>query len=76
MAERVHQRTLLRAAAVLGGINALAKRLKVRPGLLLTWMRGRTRVPQQVFLAAVEIVLERDLDIVPDWAQLGPPQTD
>ena len=62
MSDRVHERALLRAAGILGGIDPLAERLHVHPAVLISWMRGTTKVPQEVFLAVVDIVLERNLD--------------
>ena len=62
MTNRVHERALLRAAGILGGIDPLAEHLRVHPAVLISWMRGTTQVPQDAFLAAVDIVLERNLD--------------
>ena len=62
MGDRVHERALLRAAGILGGIDSLAAHLHVHPAVLISWMRGTTSVPQDVFLAVVDIVLERNLD--------------
>ena len=62
MSDRVHERALLRAAGILGGIDLLAEHLRVHPAVLVSWMRGTTEVPQEAFLAAVDIVLERNLD--------------
>jgi hypothetical protein len=79
MGNHVHARALLRAAGILGGVDALSERLHVHPGLLLTWMRGSADVPEDVFLTVVDIVLERDLDAVispPSWARSGPHKID
>ena len=62
MGDRVHERALLRAAGILGGIDPLAEHLRVHPAVLISWMRGTTKVPDDVFLCAVDIVLERNLD--------------
>ena len=62
MGDRVHERALLRAAGILGGIDPLAAKLKVHPATLVAWMRGTTKVPDEVFLSVVDIVLERNLD--------------
>ena len=62
MGDRVHERALLRAAGIVGGIDSLAAKLKVHPALLVAWMRGTVKVPDEVFLSVVDIVLERNLD--------------
>jgi DNA-binding transcriptional regulator YdaS (Cro superfamily) len=46
MGNRVHERALLRAAGILGVVDALAERLQVHPAVLLGWMRGTTKVPK------------------------------
>jgi hypothetical protein len=60
--DRVHERALLRAAGIVGGIDPLAEKLKVHPAVLVAWMRGTARVPDEVFLSVVDIVLERNFD--------------
>ena len=62
MGDRVHERALLRAAGIVGGIDPLAEKLKVHPAVLVAWMRGTTKVPDEVFLSVVDIVLERNFD--------------
>jgi hypothetical protein len=64
----IHERTLLRAAGILGGVDALAERLQVHPALLGMWMRGTMALPPEVFLKVVDILLERDVDSI-----LSPP---
>jgi DNA-binding transcriptional regulator YdaS (Cro superfamily) len=56
----VQARTLRRASAIVGGIQALATKLGVEPLRLRDWMEGSATPPGDVFLKAVEIVLERD----------------
>jgi hypothetical protein len=58
----VHARTLVKAAELLGGERALARYLKVPMAELFVWMRGATPVPDQIFLRAVDLVLN-DLDL-------------
>lgn len=77
--DRVHERALLRAAGIVGGIDPLAERLQVDPAVLLTWIRGTAKVPPDVFLRIVDIVIERDLDAVisnPAWARRKPLKRD
>ena len=57
MAE-VHVRTLRRAAALVGGEQELALRLKVTPSHLVLWMAGAEMPPADVFLRAVDIVMD------------------
>jgi hypothetical protein len=55
----VHVRTLMRAAQIVGGAEALAHRLRVTPSHLALWMSGAEPCPPNVFLHAVDLVLER-----------------
>ena len=57
----VYIRTLARAAEIGGGQQELAFRLKVTPSHLSLWMGGLEPCPGQVFLMAVDLVLERDI---------------
>ena len=52
----IHARTMLAAADVAGGIEALADFLQAPRPELLTWMTGAERPPEKYFLAAVEIL--------------------
>lgn len=54
-------RTLLRAAEIAGGAQALAFKLKVTPSHLSLWIGGLEPCPSHIFLKAVDLVLERDL---------------
>jgi DNA-binding transcriptional regulator YdaS (Cro superfamily) len=54
----VHVRTLRRAAALVGGEQELALRLKVTPSHLVLWMAGAAVPPADVFLRAVDIVMD------------------
>ena len=53
----VYSRTLQRACEVLGGIDPLAKHLRVASADLARWIDARDRPPLDVFLAAVDVVL-------------------
>jgi hypothetical protein len=53
----VYSRTLQRACEIVGGLEPLARQLRVAPGDLACWIDGRARPPMDVFLAAVDVVL-------------------
>jgi len=59
----VYIRTLARAAEIVGGAQALAFKLKVTPSHLSLWMAGLEPCPGPVFLMAVDLVLEREIDL-------------
>lgn len=50
-------RVLHRAAQIAGGAPRLARHLDVAERDLLRWMRGEQEAPEEVFLAAFEVVL-------------------
>jgi hypothetical protein len=52
----IHARTMLAAADIAGGIEALADYLQAPRGELLTWMTGAARPPEEYFLAAVDML--------------------
>jgi DNA-binding transcriptional regulator YdaS (Cro superfamily) len=54
----VHVRTLRRAAELVGGEQALALRLQVTPSHLALWLAGVEVPPADVFLRAVDIVMD------------------
>ena len=57
----VYIRTLARAAQIAGGTTELAFRLKVTPSHLSLWLGGLEPCPANVFLQAVDVVLEREI---------------
>ena len=57
--QSVYTCTLARAANVIGGPEALAEYLEVRPIHLHAWMNGTYETPTDVFLKAVDFLLER-----------------
>lgn len=57
----VYVRTLIRAADIVGGAQELAFRLKVTPSHLSLWMGGLEACPGDIFLKAVDLVLEREV---------------
>ncbi len=57
----VYARTLRRAAQIVGGPRELAARLGVAADDVVCWLDGTRRVPQEIFLKAVDIVVADDL---------------
>ena len=53
----VYMRTLRRAAEVIGGFEALAAYLDVRPLHLHAWMNGTHETPTDVFLKVVDLLM-------------------
>jgi hypothetical protein len=61
MSQSVHIYALQRAVLLAGGADALARMLDV-PGFFVdSWLRGVHPVPLEVFLRAVDLVLEDDM---------------
>jgi hypothetical protein len=52
------RRVLARAAVLLGGVDRLAGRVNLTQRELGEFLRGRAPVPDSLFLAALDIVLE------------------
>lgn len=57
----VHSKTLQRAAEIVGGEQQLALRLKVTPSHLALWIQGIEQPPGDIFLQAVDLVLDNDV---------------
>ena len=55
--QSVYMRTLARAAEVIGGFEALAAYLDVRPIYLHAWMNGTLETPPDVFLQVVDLLM-------------------
>jgi hypothetical protein len=53
----VYTRVLHRACQILGGVEALARDLKVSRALLHAWLEGEDVPPSSIFLKAVDLVL-------------------
>jgi hypothetical protein len=53
----LYVRTLHRACEKLGGVKAVAARLKVPPMAVIRWLDGASPVPQSAFLTAVDTIL-------------------
>jgi hypothetical protein len=58
----VRAQTLARAAEILGGSRPLRAYLNVSALVLGMWMSGAAPAPTDVFLKAVDLVVEKDLD--------------
>ena len=58
MDDATRARTLRRAAHILGGPGPLRKYLKVSAICLAAWMTGAQPAPTDVFLKAVDVVME------------------
>lgn len=56
--DSVYLSTLKHARDLLGGDKALAKHLRVPLADLGRWLSGKEEPPRQVFLRAVDVVLE------------------
>jgi hypothetical protein len=54
----VHARTLQRACDALGGVQPLARRLNIAEHELAPWLDGSEQPPAEIFLTALEVVLE------------------
>jgi hypothetical protein len=57
----VHAKTLQRAAEIVGGEQQLALRLKVTPSHLALWIQGIELPPGDIFLQAVDLVVDNDV---------------
>ncbi len=55
--QSVYMRTLARAAEVIGGFEALAAYLDVRPIYLHAWINGTLETPTDVFLKVVDLLM-------------------
>ena len=52
------RRVLARAAVLLGGVTALGERLDLAQRQLTDYLTGAEPIPDEIFLAAIDIVLE------------------
>jgi hypothetical protein len=58
MAASVQIRALQKAAELAGGRRALAGRLGVKAADLEKWLGGKAELPREVFLRAVELIID------------------
>jgi hypothetical protein len=56
--DSVYSNTLRQAGVILGGDQQLARHLRVPLADLQYWLAGKEEPPRQVFLRAVDVVLE------------------
>lgn len=68
----VYIRTLMRAAEIVGGATELAFKLRITPSHLSLWLSGLEPCPPDVFLKAVDLVLEREIAAQKTPAKLDP----
>ena len=62
MSDAVRSLALRRAASILGGSRPLRAYLNVSAMVLAMWMSGVSVPPTDVFLKAVDLIVEQDLD--------------
>jgi hypothetical protein len=67
---------LARAAQILGGPEALRRRLGVSQATLERWLEAKSQVPQSVFLQLCDLILDDDIgraaqDRRHDWRPIG-----
>lgn len=62
MSDVVRSLALRRAASILGGSRPLRVYLNVSAMVLAMWMSGVSKPPTDVFLKAVDLIVEQDLD--------------
>jgi hypothetical protein len=65
--DNLYVRTLVRAANIVGGEAELALRLNIKPNVLHLWIIGNVTPPLDVFLKAVDIVVQHDQHITAPW---------
>lgn len=58
MVDSVESQALQYASELLGGHDALARRMGVAPEVLQDWMEGRRELPDDYLLAVLDIVLK------------------
>jgi hypothetical protein len=57
----IQSRTLHRAAELAGGPEALARKFCIPEPALRMWLAGRP-IPPEIFLRAVDIIVEHDIE--------------
>lgn len=62
MNHAVRTRALRRASQILGGEVQLSRYLRVSALSVTVWMAGAETPPTDVFLKAVDVIVERDLE--------------
>jgi hypothetical protein len=69
----VHMAALQRAAEILGGRQALAQYLDVPLQFLELWLDGHTPPPPDVFLRAIDVVVEHGVVEMRNGPLAAPP---
>jgi hypothetical protein len=54
--KELYAQTLQRAAAKVGGVDKLSKKLQVRSQFLMSWIEGKGIPPKDVFLRAADLL--------------------
>ena len=65
---RVGRRVLARAAARMGGVDALGARLEIDHRVLHHYITGIEPVPESMFMLAIDVILEHLPAAVPEPA--------
>jgi hypothetical protein len=61
----VHKRALRRAIELAGGLEPLARQLKVPASAVRFWQGASGPLPDDIFLKIVDLVLDRSLSEIP-----------
>ena len=61
MPTAVHKRALQRAIDLAGGVEPLARHLKVPPTTLKFWLNVSSPLPDDMFLKIVDLLLDRSM---------------
>lgn len=74
MPTAVHKRALQRAIDLAGGMEPLARRLKVPPATLKFWLNVASPLPDDMFLKIVDLLLDRStMELQPRSGEGGAP---
>ena len=57
----VHARAMIRAAEILGGIEALSAHLGTSQAQVVLWMNGHQVPPRDIFLRVVDVLSENNM---------------
>ena len=71
-----YRKTLEQAAVLAGGELNLSVRLKIPVTMLQTWIAGHAPVPDDAFLAAVDVITAEKLRAESPFIEHKPPKTD
>jgi hypothetical protein len=68
----LRRKALERAMAIAGGATALRSRFSISDHQLEHWLQGRAKVPDKVFDAAVDLILDDDIARAAQDRRQGP----